>query len=300
VLTLTNVWGEVFQFDRISQIATVSLFMIGDKEISLVAIATFIGVLVLTAVVNRLVGRFLRQHIFTYFDWDEGIRHAVLAVVKYLILFSGIALGLEFIGIGLSALALFAGVIGIGIGFGLQNVASNFIAGLIILFERPIKKGDVVDAAGLEGRVEEIKARSTTLVTRDKVSVIVPNSEFIGKSVVNLSHGSPEIRLHVPVGVAYGTDVDLVVRVLKQVADSHADVLKNPAPSVRLTSFGDSALAFQLLVWTVNIDDKGKIVSDLNFGIHSAFKKHDIEIPFPQSDVHVRDLPRDAPKPIKS
>jgi len=291
VLTLTNVWGEVFQFERVSEIATLSLFMIGEKEISLLTVGTFIGVLALTVVVNRLIGRFLKQHIFTYFTWDEGVRHAVLAVVKYLILFSGIALGLELIGVGLSALALFAGVIGIGIGFGLQNVASNFIAGLIILFERPIKKGDFVDAAGLEGQVEEIKARSTTLVTRDRVSVIVPNSEFIGKSVVNLSHGSPEVRLHVPVGVAYGTDVQNVVAVLKGVAAAHPDVLPEPEPDVLLNSFGDSALNFELLAWTESVGKKGKIISDLNFAISAAFKQHGIEIPFPQQEVHVRDLP---------
>jgi len=295
VVTLTNVWGSVFGFDRIGAVLTTVLFNVGETEVTLLSIGKLIGVFIVTIIVNRLIARFLSSYIFGYFSWDIGIQHAVLAVVKYLVLFGGFALGLEYVGIGLSALALFAGVIGIGIGFGLQNIASNFISGLIILFERPIKKGDFVDAGGLEGRVEEIRARATMLVTRDRVTVIVPNSEFVGGQVVNWSHGAEVVRLHIPVGVAYGTDVHLVKKVLIDVASRHERVLGDPAPDVLFVAFGDSSLNFELLAWTSDIAAKGATMSDINFAIDAAFREHRIEIPFPQRDLHIRSI--DAPLP---
>lgn len=288
VLTLTNVWGALFGFERIGAVFGKTLFAVGDKEVTLYAIASLLAVVAVTVLVNRFIGRFLRQQVFAYFNWDEGIRHAVAAVVRYLVLFAGIALGLEFIGIGFGALALFAGVIGIGIGFGLQTIANNFISGLIILFERPIKIGDFVDAGGLEGRVEEIQARATTLVTRDNVSVIVPNSEFVGGRVVNWSHGSDTVRLHIPVGVAYGSDVETVRKVLRGVADTHEKVLRHPDARVWFKGFGDSSLDFELLVWTEDFEGKHQLASDLNYAIDRAFRERGITIPFPQRDLHIK------------
>jgi small-conductance mechanosensitive channel len=282
------VWGQPAELDRLKDLVNATLFTIGEKEVTLAAIAGLLGIFALTVVVNRLVGRFIDRHIFAYFTWDVGVRHAFLAVLKYVILFVGFTLGLEFIGVGLSALALFAGVIGIGIGFGLQNIASNFIAGLIILFERPIKKGDYVDLGGLEGRVERISARATTLHTTDNVSVIVPNSEFIGGRVVNLSHGDTRVRIHVPVGVAYGSDVPKVHKALREAAAGCKEVLEAPAPSVRMNAFGDSAVSFSLLVWIDDFGRKGDIVSALNHAIELKFREQGIEIPFPQTDVHIR------------
>jgi small-conductance mechanosensitive channel len=296
LVTLTNVWGAVFGIDRVGAVLSLVLFNVGETEVTLLSIGKLIGVIILTVIANRLLARFLSRHIFTYFAWDIGIQHAILAVVKYLVLFGGLALGLEYVGIGLSALALFAGVIGIGIGFGLQNIASNFISGLIILFERPIKKGDFVEAGGLVGQVEDIRARATTLVTRDSVTVIVPNSEFVGGRVVNWSHGSELVRLHIPIGVAYGTDVHLVKRVLVELARGHTKVLGEPGPSVLFTAFADSSLNFELLVWTRDIAEKNAIISDINFAIDAAFREHKIEIPFPQRDLHIRSIDAALPK----
>jgi small-conductance mechanosensitive channel len=286
--TLTNVWGSLFGFDRIGEVFSVVLFTIGDREITLYAFASLGVVIAVTVLVNRLIGRFLEKQIFPYFTWDLGIHHAIQAVIKYLVLFGGFALGLEFVGIGFGALALFAGVIGIGIGFGLQNLASNFISGITILFERPIKKGDFVDAGGLEGRVEEIRTRATTLVTRDKVSVIVPNSEFIGGRVVNWSHGTENVRLHVPVGVAYGSDVKLVTELLQEVARKHPKVLARPGPEVWFMGFGDSSLNFELLIWTDDVEEKYQTISSLNYAIDAIFRDNQVTIPFPQRDLHIR------------
>ena len=288
VATLTNVWGSLFGFDRIGEVFSVVLFTIGDKEITLNAFAGLAVVIAMTVVVNRLIGRFLEKQIFPYFTWDLGIHHAIQAVVKYLVLFGGFALGLEFVGIGFGALALFAGVIGIGIGFGLQNLASNFISGITLLFERPIKKGDFVDAGGLEGRVEEIRTRATTLVTRDKVSVIVPNSEFIGERVVTWSHGTEDVRLHVPVGVAYGSNVKLVTDLLLQVARKHPRVIVVPSPEVWFMGFGDSSLDFELLIWPNDVEEKYQTISHLNYAIDRVFRENEVTIPFPQRDLHIR------------
>lgn len=288
VIILTHVWGTLFGFDRIGAVFGTPLFSVGEREVDLYALASLLGVLGLTVVVNRLVSQYLERQVFRYFDWDQGIRHAIQAVVKYLLLLAGISLGLEFVGIGLGALALFAGVIGIGIGFGLQSIANNFISGLIILFERPLKKGDFVDAGGLEGRVEEIRARATTLVTRDNVSVIVPNSELAGGRVVNWSHGSETVRLHVDVGVAYGSNLERATRVLLDIAAAHPKALSDPKPEVYFTSFGDSALQLRLLFWTNDVRGKFGTLSEIHYAIDAGFRAAGVTIPFPQRDVHMR------------
>jgi small-conductance mechanosensitive channel len=284
----TRVWGSLLGFERIGEVFEKVLFTIGDKEITAWAFVGLIGVIALTVAVNRMIVRFVREHIFAYFTWDVGIQDAIAAVIKYIVLFSGFVMGLEFVGIGFGALALFAGVIGIGIGFGLQALASNFISGFTLLFERPIKKGDFVDAAGLEGRVESIRARATTLVTRDQVTVIIPNSEFVSGTVVNWSHGTENVRLHIPVGVAYGSDVKMVTELLKEVGGENSRVLSNPGPEVWFMGFGDSSLNFELLVWTRHVREKFFTVSEINYGIDAIFRKRGVTIPFPQRDVHVK------------
>ena len=288
----TRVWGSLFGYERIGEVFEKVLFTIGGKEITAWAFVGLLGVIALTVAVNRLIVRFVRQHIFVYFTWDVGVQDAIAAVIKYIVLFSGFVMGLEFVGIGFGALALFAGVIGIGIGFGLQAIANNFISGFTLLFERPIKKGDFVDAGGMEGRVESIRARATTLVTRDQVSVIIPNSEFVSGRVVNWSHGTETVRLHIPVGVAYGSNVELVSELLKEVGRGHPRVLGSPAPEVWFMGFGDSALSFELLVWTHDVELKYHTVSEINYGIDAVFRKRGVTVPFPQRDVHLKDNER--------
>ena len=193
------------------------------------------------------------------------------------------------VGIDLGSLALVAGAIGVGLGFGLQNILSNFISGLILLAERPIAIGDRVEVDGVAGRVRQINLRSTTVVTSDNISIIVPNSAFITSKVVNWSHGDPKVRLRLPVGVAYGTDPDRLKRVLLAVADAHPKALKDPAPTVLFEAFGDSALNFELAVWTAEmLATPRRFRSELNFAVEKALRENDIEIPFPQRDLHLR------------
>jgi small-conductance mechanosensitive channel len=199
----------------------------------------------------------------------------------------GAVLAFQFVGINLSGLAVIFGLFSVGIGFGLQNVTSNFIAGLILLVERPISIGDRVTIGDTEGNVKEIKIRSTTIQTLNNISYIVPNSEFISSTVINWSLGDPKIRLDIPVGVAYHSEPEKVREILIQVARDNAQVLKQPRPRVLFHGFGDSALNMELQVWVREPREFRVIRSDINFAIFGAFRAAGIQIPFPQRDVHI-------------
>jgi small-conductance mechanosensitive channel len=182
-----------------------------------------------------------------------------------------------------------AGGLGIGLGFGLQNIANNLVSGLIVLLERPVKIGDRIEVAGTEGQVVEIRARSTTVVTNDNIAILIPNSRFITEEVVNWSYTDSSVRFKVPVSVGYASDVRLVERLLLEVAHENPDVLQDPEPVVRFLEFGDSGLRFELRAWSSSlIQRKGKLVSALNFAILDKFRSHQVEIPYPQRDVHLK------------
>ncbi len=220
---------------------------------------------------------------------DQGIREAVGSIIRYLIVGIGFAVILQTAGVDLSALTVLAGALGIGVGFGLQNIANNFISGLIILFERPIKVGDRIDVGGVTGDVVDISPRATTVVTNDNIAVIVPNSEFISSKVTNWSYTNRDVRLNFPVGVAYKSEPELVRRLLLEVAAAHPGVLQERRSDVLLRDFGDSSLNFILRVWTrAYATTPGVLHSDLNYAIWKKFQEHDIEIPFPQRDLHIR------------
>jgi small-conductance mechanosensitive channel len=186
-------------------------------------------------------------------------------------------------------LAFLAGALGVGIGFGLQNVISNFISGLIILAEQPIALGDRVEVSGAVGRVTEISLRSTTVITSDNICIIVPNSNLITGTLVNWSHGDPTVRTRLPVGVAYGTDIEKVRDLLLEVAAADPDILKNPAPEVLFVGYGDSSINFELAVWSTMVADKPlRFKSRIYYAMHKTLEAHKIEIPFPQRDLHLR------------
>jgi small-conductance mechanosensitive channel len=186
-------------------------------------------------------------------------------------------------------LSLLAGALGVGIGFGLQNITDNFISGLIILFEKPIKVGDRIEVGDVNGDVLTISVRATTVLTNDNISIIVPNSEFISQKVINWSHNDRNIRFRFAVGVSYKEDPRKVEQVLLKVADENPNVLKKPEPSVFFDNFGDSSLDFTLAVWTDRyIDKPGQLKSQLYFEIFKQFTENGIEIPFPQRDIHIK------------
>jgi small-conductance mechanosensitive channel len=200
----------------------------------------------------------------------------------------GVIFGFQFVGIDLSGLAVIFGLLSVGIGFGLQNITSNFMAGLILLFERPIKVGDRVTVGDTEGDVMAINMRSTTVKSLNNIAIIVPNSDFISSKVINWSHSDLKTRLVVEVGVSYNSDVDKVLQALREVAEENSHVLDRPKPDVLFRSFGDSSWNMAMRVWIANPKQYYKIMSDLNIAIVRKFREYGIEIPFPQRDLHVR------------
>ena len=220
---------------------------------------------------------------------DIGVRQAVGSIFRYVIVAIGFMIILQTAGINLSALTVLAGALGIGVGFGLQNITNNFLSGLIILFERPIKVGDRIDVGSVTGHVLKISLLATTIVTNDNIAIIVPNSEFISSQVINWSYTNRDVRLNFPVGVAYHSDPELVRKALLEVAADHPGVLKERNADVLLQEFGDSSLNFILRVWTRDYTTTpGVLRSELNYAICKKFKERGIEIPFPQRDLHVR------------
>jgi small-conductance mechanosensitive channel len=195
------------------------------------------------------------------------------------------------LGLNLNSLVVVGGALGIGVGLGLQAIVSNFVAGLILLLEQPIKLGDRIEVGNTYGDVVRLRARSTWIRTNDNVVVIVPNSEFINQSVTNWTATDRQVRISLPLGTSYDSDPKKVREVILKVASTHADVLPDPPPEVIFTDFGDSSLNFQLRVWTIQqVQSPARLKSDLYFAIFEAFRIEKIEIPFPQRDLHLRSV----------
>ncbi len=243
---------------------------------------------------NRLENRWL-----TKTGMDRGAREALVTISGYVFVALAFIIGLSVAGFEFQNLAIIAGALSVGIGFGLQNIVNNFISGLILLFERPIKTGDWIVVGNTEGYVKRIRIRSTQIQTFDRADVIVPNSELIASQVTNWMLKDERGRLRLPVGVAYGTDTAKVKAILERIAAEHPQVVNDgslPKPYVLFRGFGDSALDFELRAFIRNVDNRLRIISDLNFAIDAAFREEGIEIPFPQRDIHIRDMPPGAPK----
>ncbi|MCA1994006.1 MAG: mechanosensitive ion channel, partial [Coleofasciculus sp. S288] len=200
----------------------------------------------------------------------------------------GLIVLLQIWGLDVRSLAILASVLGVGIGFGVQNITNNLISGLIITLERPIQVGDFVKVGELVGTVERIGARSTEIRTLDQVAIIVPNSRFLETEVINWSHGDPVSRLKLTVPVAYGSDIKKVQAALLEAAKNHPEVLVRPQPQVWFQGFGDCALNFDLLVWTGEPHKQYRVKSDLYYRIEASLRRYGIEVPFPQRDLHVR------------
>ncbi|MDX1980807.1 MAG: mechanosensitive ion channel [Bryobacteraceae bacterium] len=281
-------------------------FHLGDIEVSpAFLVKAFIFLAFLTTVM-RLGRSLLRRHVLKHTSLDEGQKYALDRGFGYTLFSLGLLIGLQSAGLNLSSLAFLGGAVGIGIGFGLQNIAKNFLSGLVLLAERPVKVGDRVEVGSLHGDVVHIGFRATWVRTNDNIIVIVPNSELIEGHVTNWTANDRKVRFRLTVGVAYSSDPRQVRDVLLLVAGQHPDVLEDPAPDVVFTGFGDSSLNFDLRVWTTRQVRTPTILrSDLYYRIFEAFQDYRIEIPFPQRDLHVRTLsmplavpPQNAPDTV--
>ncbi len=265
------------------------LFTLGDASVTLSSLIYVVALVVALFLGAGWLRRWVSGRLLQRSRLDFGARQAVGAITRYVVLLTGLLVFVQSVGIVLTTLNVLAGAIGIGVGFGLQNVISNFISGLIIMFERPIKVGDRIVVDDIEGDVIEIGARSTVVVTNDNIAIIVPNGKFITENVVNWKYNDGTVRFRIPVGVAYGSDVRLVERLLLEVANAEKEVLADPPPVVRFLAFGDNALEFELRAWSSTaVNRKGRLTSALNFAIYDRFREHGIEIPFPQRDLHLR------------
>jgi potassium efflux system protein len=221
---------------------------------------------------------------------ERGTREAMITMTGYAGVLIAVIVALAMAGIEFANLALIAGALSVGIGFGLQNIVNNFISGLILLFERPIKTGDWIVVGNTEGYVKRIRIRSTQIQTFDRADVIVPNSELIAGQVTNWMLSDTTGRARIPIGVAYGSDIQKVKAILLRIADEHPDVLTDgsaPEPFVLFREFADSSLNFELRCHIRNIDNRLRVISDINFAIDKAFREEGISIPFPQRDVHI-------------
>ena len=258
-------------------------------SLSLLQIFLLIALLVAVFWISSKTKRFLFNRFLVHSGLDRALQYAIAQIISNVVLVVGIFIVLENTGIHLGALAVFAGAVGVGVGFGLQNIASNFISGLVILAERPITIGDRVEVAGITGQVQQIRARSTIIRTNDNITMIVPNTKFIDSPVTNWTYGDPRVRFRIPVGVAYGSDISNVCEALLAVGRENPQTLKEPAPSVFLEKFGDSSIDFELVVWSSEMSARpSRYRSDLNFAIEQKFREAGIEIAFPQRDLHIR------------
>ncbi len=265
-------------------------FRVGELHISMEIVLMVACVLYLTIILSWLIQALLDAEVMTPHGMEYGVKFAVKTLIHYSLILLGFLFAISVAGIDMSKFAILAGALGVGIGFGLQNIVNNFLSGLILLFEQPVKVGDMISLDDQTGTVSRIGLRSTVVETFDRSEIIVPNSELISQRVVNWTLTSHEVRVVLPVGVAYGTPLAEVLEVLTQTARENGDVLDTPAPSAIFTGFGDSSINFELRAWIASVDDRLRIRSELGLAIDRHFRAAGIVIPFPQRDLHLHNV----------
>jgi potassium efflux system protein len=282
--------AEIGKFlGRMWSILTTPFTTAGSSRISVITILLAIPVVYLASWVSKLTRRFLDATVLQQLTISDASRFTISSLVRYGVLILAILIGLSIIGINLSSLAVVIGALGIGIGFGLQNVVANYVAGLVIFFERPIKEGDRILVNGLEGNVIQIKLRSTVINTLTNETIIVPNSQLVGNSIHNYSYDDRRIIIVNKVQVSYSTDLDQALKVVLDVAARNPFSLADPVPGARVSEFQDSGIELVLWTWIEEPTNKLAAVAWNNLEIWRAFKAEGIVIPFPQVDLHVKE-----------
>jgi len=265
------------------------LFKVGENSVTVSSLLVFFAILVITWIAARVARKIIAERMLARTNLAIGARYSVGRVLGYLIWFAGGMLALNALGINAASLAAFGAALGVGLGFGLQDIVKNFFAGIIVLLERPIMVGDRIEIDKVNGDVVEIRTRSTVIRTNDDVFLIVPNSKFITDTVTNWSFRSDRIRFGVPIGVAADSHPREVESALVAAAARCEGVLAEPPPSVYFRGFGASTLDFELLCWTSQmLHKRPAFVSELNYAIWEELSKRGIAIPNPQRDLHIR------------
>jgi potassium efflux system protein len=259
-------------------------------SISLGNLGTALALLGLIIFIARNLPGLLEIAVLQRFAMDAGNRYAVTAITRYAITIIGVLVALNIIGFGWEKAQWLVAALSVGLGFGLQEIFANFVSGIIILLERPVRVGDAVTLENFSGTVTRIRIRATTITDWDRKEIVVPNKTFITGSLINWSLSDPITRIVIPVRVAYGSDTTLVHKVLLEVAESNSMVLDEPGPTVLFLEFGESSLNFEVRVFVRQVADRLPSTHELHDSIHRTLAKHGIEIPFPQRDLHIRDV----------
>ncbi len=282
---------------------TTGIISLGGQGYSVLDLGKILGLTLGLWLAVRSLTALIRSRVLQVVGIGREVQDTIALLIQITLIALGLLVLLQAVGVDISSLAILLSVIGVGIGFGLQNIANDFISGLIILLERPVQVGDFVKLDDLTGIVERIGIRSTEIRTLDRITIIVPNSELIDSKVVNWSHGYPVSRLHIPLGVAYGSPINQVRQAVLEAAKRHPQVLRYPKPQLWFEGFGDSALNFDLLVWIREPRLQARIKSDLYYLLEANLRRYQIEIPFPQRDLHLRSsdvsalVPQASPEP---
>jgi len=260
------------------------------------SILVIVFALYATLLTSRGMNAFLIQEILPRYRVTRGVQESITRLVHYAILVVGLMVLMKLLGFKFGDIAIIGGALGVGIGFGLKEIVNNFVSGLILLFERPVKVGDIIVVGQDMGEVTALGLRATTVQTFDNAEIVIPNAELITCSVTNWTLAEKRVRVKVPIGVAYGTDISNVLEILLSCADSNPTVLTKPPPSALFLMFGDSSLNFELRVWVSDINDRMRVLSELNQDIEHEFQMAGIEIPFPQRDLHLKSVDTNAIK----
>ena len=294
ILLLVALQGVVWDFFTTLNEALTGIFNLGfvfsDIKFSPGFFLTVIFVIYAAILASKAIQSLLLNKVLPRYGAAKGVQLSITRLVHYAILTIGFLVMLRVLGFQLNQLALLGGALGVGIGFGLQAIVNNFASGLILLFERPIKVGDTIQIGSEIGEVKHLGLRATIIQTFDNAEIVVPNSDLITGQVTNWTLGERKVRVRVPVGVAYGTDVTKVLEILLACAKSNSMVLSSPKPTALFLAFGSSSLDFEVRVWISEFLDKLQVLSDLNQVIESEFATNNIEIPFPQTDLHLRSV----------
>lgn len=291
-LYLTNLFPETRQIthliiSRLADTFTSDTIPLGNNPISILDIFRALLLVLLVFLLAQIIASAIKRRILQETGINRGVQEAIAVFLRYGLILIGTLVVLQAAGINISSLAIIASALGVGAGLGLQNIVKDISSGLVLVFERPVQVGEFVQIGEQTGTVERIGARSAEIRTLDQISIIVPNSQFLEQEVVNWSHRNPISRIRIPVGVSYNSNPEDVRNILLKTGNAHEDVLVTPPPQVLFMRLGDSAFEFELLVWVAQPSRQFIIKSDLLFMLTKAFRQENIEIPYPQRDIHI-------------
>ncbi|MBX3001636.1 MAG: mechanosensitive ion channel [Caldilineaceae bacterium] len=286
LLLLTFTIGRLVS--GIVDLAAVPLFAITENQITLGALYVSIVVLYTFLLLSWIIEGVLNRFVLPRFEADQGLANTIKTVSSYVVISIGLLTTLGTLGLDLSTLAIVGAGLSVGIGFGMQDLVGNFVSGILLLFEQSIRPGDIIEIDGKTGVVDRMRIRSTTVRTFDNIELIVPNQKLLTSTVTTLTHTSRRVRLQITVGASYNDDPQEVRDALVAAINRHGLILKEPAPLVFFTGYGDSSLNFEVMVWVDDLSHRGSVRSDLHFMIWREFQKRGLEMPYPQRDLHLR------------